>query len=296
MIEWLNNLDIKLLIGLISSLTSILIFIAGWFVKMAYERTSLKYKLLKEFEFEQKRRLKEEIAKNKIPLLNIVEDLNHRLWNFKENIQKGWHQSSKEEWRTKEKYYLKSFVYRFLVLIHWILRVERDTMTVDSTIADNKDLVFLKYIKAIKKVFCSAKLLEELGYKNDGHNTNHFFKDDLIGFSKIVLKGEAVMDFDEFKEETKDDYDRLRSVIVYFSKIQDTGDDKNLNVLMCFHLMLIFFLDEFGYNYQRTEEDKLDSLLKFYSSKIQIKNGFVDFLKKNKLTSEMNKVVSELSK
>lgn len=294
MLDWFNMIDEKLQVVIISSITSVLIFIFGWVIKVFYERNSLNFKLLKEFEFEQKRRLKEEIAKNKIPLLNIVEDLNHRIWNFKENIDKNWHNITQEDWENKEKYYLKSFVYRFLVLIHWVIKVERDTVTIDSTIADKKDLLFLKFIKSFKNIFCSTEILNELNYKNDGHNTNHFFKDDLIGYSKFVLEGNRVVDFDEFKMGSKNKYSELKEVIQYFTNIQNNKEDKNLNVLMCFHLVAISFLNEFGHQYQKTESKKLKDLTFFYKDKIHIKRGFEKFVSKNKLSQEMKPIINEL--
>ena len=89
--DWFNNADIKLQVVIISSLTSIAIFLLGWLIKVIYERNSLNYKLKKEYQFEQKKKLKEEIAKNKMHLLNSAEELNHRLWNFSQHVDENWH-------------------------------------------------------------------------------------------------------------------------------------------------------------------------------------------------------------
>lgn len=108
--DWFNNADIKLQVVIISSLTSIAIFLLGWLIKVIYERNSLNYKLKKEYQFEQKKKLKEEIAKNKMHLLNSAEELNHRLWNFSQHVDENWHKVSKQDWFETEQYYINSFV------------------------------------------------------------------------------------------------------------------------------------------------------------------------------------------
>lgn len=293
MIDWFDNLDIKLQVVIISSLTSTFVFIIGWIIKIIYERNSLRYRLKKEFEFEQKKKLKEDIAKNKIPLLNIVEEFNYRLWNLNENIDKNWLKITQEQWNAMEKYYTRSFVYRFLVFIHWTLKTEKDTISIDTTIADKNDILFLKYIKTFKDFFCEPKLLSDLNYSNST-SSHHFFKNDLNGLSKIVIENERVIDFDEFSEKTKNDYNKLNKVIRYFSEIKNEDTDKNLNVLRCFHLIAISFLNEFGHSYQKTDKNKIKELTTIYKDKIKIKNGLNDFIVKSKIKKEMKFMINKL--
>jgi hypothetical protein len=295
MMDWLNTLDIKIQVVLISSATSILIFLLGWFFKGLYERYSLNYKLKKEFEFEQKKQLKQDIAKNKIYLLNAAEELNHRLWNFSQNVGKDWHNVSEKDWFKKDQYYINSFIYRFLVFIHWILKTEKDTVSVDSTIADENDIRFLKYIKTFKDIFTDADLLVELKYDRT-HNSNHFFKNDLVGYSKFVLNyTNQVFDFDDFENILKKNYSPLQKVIEYFSSIRDNDLDKNLNILRCTHLLVISFLNEFGHSYQKTEKKKINKISGVYKSKIKIKLGFTEFIEKSKLQDEMKAMLKKIN-
>ncbi len=293
MIEWFNQLDIKVQVVIISSITSIFVFLIGWFFKIFYERNSLRYKLRKEYEFEQKKKLKEEIAKHKMPLLNITEEFNHRLWNFNENIDKNWHQINKQEWEERTKYYTRSFVYRFLVFLHWVLKTEKDTVSIDSIIADKNDILYLKYIKTFKDIFSEPKLLSELNYLN-GNNQNHFFKNDLIGYSKWVIEGDRVIDFDEFSDKTENEFDELEKVINYFSNIQNDNNDKNLNVLRSFHLLIISFLNKYGHTYQKTDNTKIKELADIYKGKIKIKKGFESFIEKSKLESELKGILKKI--
>lgn len=287
--EWISNIDVKLLAALISGAVAIFLFTLGWFIKVIYEKFSLNYKMKIEFEFEQKKKLKEEIAKNKIPLVNSIEELNHRMFNFNKNIEKKWHQLTKEKWKTGDNYYLKSFVYRFLVFLYWMLKTEKDIITIDSTIADKKDILYLQYIKTFKDIFTDTDLLKELGYESSS-NTNHFFKNNLIQYSKWVVEDGNLIDYDVFEINSKDEYKKMSKVIEYFSKIENLPTDKSLNVLKCFHLLAISFLNKFGHHYQITNQEKMDKLLKKYSSEIKVKGGFKKFINKSKLDDELKEI------
>jgi hypothetical protein len=283
--NWFNNLDIKLQVIIISSLTSILIFFLGWIIRIIYERTSLNYKLRKEYHFEQKKKLKEEIAKNKMHLLNAGEELNHRLWNFSQNVGENWHSKTKEEIFNSEQYYIKSFVYRFLKFLHWVIETEKDTISFDTIVANKKDILFLKYVKTFKDIFTDADLLKDLGY-NKTHNTNHFFKNDLKTYTKLVTINGEVIDFDEFKETLLVEYDTLEKVVEYFSKIENLNSDKNLNILRACHLIIIKFLNTFGHDYQKTNSEKINKITEKYKTELLIKKELKIFIKKSKLNRE----------
>lgn len=294
MLEWFESLDLPLQVVIISSLTSLVLFLIGWFFKVFYDRFSLTHKMKKEFEFEQKKKLKEEIAKNKTHFLNSVEELNHRMWNFSQNVHKNWHKVSPEDWfQTDDQYYINSFLYRFLCFLHWTLKTEKDTISVDTTIAIKEDLLYLKWVKTFKDIFTDADLLKELNYDNT-RNLNHFYKNDLMGYSKFIIENHTVMDFDEFKVKLQTNYAPLKKVIEYFSLIESNDRDKNLNVLRCFHLLAIKFLNDFGHDYQRTDKKKIGRITGLYKSKINIKEGFKEFVKKSKLKNEMRTLIKKI--
>lgn len=291
MIEWFYKLDVKIQAGIISGLTSISVLILGWIIKIIYERNSLKFKLRKEFDFEQKKKLKEEIAKNKIHLLNSAEELNHRLWNFSQKAGENWHKVNHTDWFKPSRYYINSFVYRFLVFIHWIIETERNTLTVDSTIANSDDILYLKFIKTLKDIFTDVDLFEGMGY-DSRHDTNHFFKNDLIGYSKSIVENERVLDFDEFLR--IDEKDKISKVFEYFVKVNNDPSDKNFNVLKCSHLLIITFLNIYGHDYQKTTNKKIKTITEKYKQEIQIVDNFESFIKKSKITKEMKSVLKKI--
>ncbi len=289
MIETIKNIDFS------TYLIPVLTFIFGWITKIIYERYTLNFKLKKEFEFEQKKKLKEEIAQNKMRLLNSAEELNHRLWNFSQHVGENWHRVSANDWNTTEQYYLKSFVYRFLKFLYWNIQTEKDTISIDTTIAEKDDILFLKYIKTFKDIFTDVDLLAELNY-DKAHNTNHFFKNNLADYCILVTQGGEILSFENFKEIMDREYQSLEKVINYFSTIQDSDDDKNLNVLRVCHLLIIQFLNTFGHDYQKTDEEKIKKITELYEPKLKIKKGMVEFIKKSKLEKEMKSITEKITK
>lgn len=264
-------------------------------LKVTFDRFSLNHKLKKEFYYEQKKQIKQEISKTKTPLLNSCEELNYRLWNFNTNIDKNWHKTPMSNWASSDVYYLRSYVYRLLVFFFWILKTEKELTHYDATIADKKDLNYLMYIKTFKNIFCDTMILKELRYNSD-LATNHFFKNDLQKYSDYV-KGDNddVIDFDTFSEKIKADYSSIQKVFKYINDISNNDDNKNLNVIRCFHLILIKFLSSYGHDYHKTDDKKLKQFIKDHYNNLKIKNGFNEFLIRNKMENEMKKEIKYIN-
>ncbi|MCX2743737.1 hypothetical protein OO013_07670 [Mangrovivirga sp. M17] len=293
MMEFINSLDIKLQATIISALTSLFIFVVGWLFKFFYERNSLSFRLDKEYTFEQKKKLKEEISKYKIPLLNACEEFNYRLRNFNKRTKENLHRIDPDKWFETDQYYLNSFIYRFLVILHYVYKIEQETLSIDSTVADKSDIKFLKFIKTFKNIFSELDLLTPLGYKWSD-TKNHFWKNELKGFTLWVVENDRVIEFDEFVPKLRFNYNELRKIIEYFSKIENDPNDKTLNVLRCFHLLIIQFLNFYGHTYQVTPEAKVNTIVNFYSENIKIVDAFENFISESKLDQEMKSILKKL--
>ena len=57
-----TELEVEMQAAIVSAITSLIIFGLGWLIRILYESYSLNYKLKKEYLFEQKKLIKEEIA------------------------------------------------------------------------------------------------------------------------------------------------------------------------------------------------------------------------------------------
>lgn len=289
MIDYLKTLDFTTFI--IPAFT----FIAGIIAKIIYERYTLNYRLKIEYTFEQKKKLKEEIAKNKTALLNATEELNHRLWNFSQHISTKRYNVSKNDWFQSEQYYINSFIYRFLKVLDLTIKTEEDTISIDSTIgskiADENDIIFLKYIKTFKDIFTDKDLITGLPAQT---KTTHFYKNNLFGYASYIKTNETVISFEKFEVVLKNNYLELEKVITYFTEIQNNNNDCSLNVLKCYHLLAINFLNKFGHDYQVTKEDKIKDITDKYKNEINIKTEFEEFIKKSKLEKEMKNIIGKI--
>jgi hypothetical protein len=143
-------------------------------------------------------------------------------------------------------------------------------------------------------MFSDIEILKELNY-GPGDDTNHFFKNDLETYGNWLIENDKLIGFEKFKEKLKLDYDKYQKVIEYWTKIQNLDTDKNLNVLRSFHLIAISFLNKYGHEYQKTNKDKLKILTDGYKQNLKVKIGLKNFLSKNKLDKEMQKIYKAIS-
>ena len=159
----MNWEDPKIQAAVISAIISVITVLLSFFLKSIYERHFHIFKLESEHEYEQRKKIKEVIAKHKTQLLDSAESLNHRLWNFSEKHNKNWH-TVKNLKLLHEHYYLASFTYRMLAFFAWMRKVEREMVFLDGTVATKQDLNFVKYLKIFPQLLCDVTLFEGLDY------------------------------------------------------------------------------------------------------------------------------------
>lgn len=129
-------------------------------------------KLESEHKYEQQKYLKNLLAKNKMQLLNIAAQLNHRLWNYSENHKENWLNVNRDYELGN---YFKSFVFRFVTFFAYIQKIESELIFIDSTFASKKDLEFIKFLRTFPKLFCDVKLFDGFEY-DKSKSTDHFFE------------------------------------------------------------------------------------------------------------------------
>jgi hypothetical protein len=247
----------------------------------------------KDFYFKQRIEIKKLLSLTKTPLIKSAEELNYRLWNLSSHLERKWHNVEEVNWKTAPNYYLKSFTYRFLSFLYWTIKAEESIYSLDLKQADSEDALYLKYIKTLKHFFCERDLLDELVYKPE-QNTNHFYKDHLGKFSNYLNQDGKFISFEEFEEKFMQNSDSIRFVIKYITNIDNDEKNLNYNVIKCFHLFLMLFLNKYGLDYHYTSKKKLKDLMKEKYNNIKIKKGFYNFLERNKVLKEAKIIVKTL--
>ena len=294
--EWFKGLDVGVQAAIISAAVSIFIYILGALANWFREKYMLSYKLKKEYTFNQKMHIKENLAKSKTPLIKAAEDLNYRLWNFSDNIDKGWHYNNDEEIKKPYYgYYLKSFVYRLLSFFYWIDKAENDIYDFDFSLADKSDQVYVKYVKTMENFFCEKLLIEDLIADNPEDSSHHFYKNVLSHFISYMENNGRLLTFDQFTSKVENDFSPIGFVFYYIREIQNNKNDPKYNIIMSFHLFLMLFLNKYGLDYQKTDRKKFHDIVeKKYKDKIVIKEKLLLFLEQNKILNEMTWIRREL--
>lgn len=253
--------------ALVSSIITLFIFLAKSLVGSFWDKYFHKFKIKTEHEYEQRKKIKEAIAKHKVPLLESAEVLNHRLWNFSGNCINGWHVITCRE-NINNKYYLQSFCYRVLAFLAWCKKFEREMVFLDSTLSTKDDLYFVKYIKIMQSIFSDTVIFHGQGYDSE-HATDHFFKDELTSMVEFMITEKGVITFAEFK---KCDSKKYSEMIKYISSIFLGRNCKKWFLINNFHFVLMAFLSKYGYDYQKTEINKLKGLRSTQPQNILAKN------------------------
>lgn len=166
--------DPKIQAAVISALVSVITVLLSFLLKSFYERHFHIFKLESEHEYEQRKKIKEVIAKHKTQLLDAADSLNHRLWNFSANHSRDWHTSQNLK-LLPQHYYLASFTYRMLAFFAWLRKIEGEMVYLDSTVATKQDLNFVKYLKLFPQLMCDVALFDGLDY-NGEYSKDHFLK------------------------------------------------------------------------------------------------------------------------
>ncbi len=252
--------DPKVIAAIIAAITSIItIFILKPFI----EKRLFKFKLVEEHKYEQRKLIKEVLAKNKVNLLNSAEQLNHRFWNFRNNYSKNWH-LVKGDYFNKENYYFNSFIYRILAFFAWIKITNKEMIFIDTTIATKDDLFFIKYLQIFPQIMCDLFLFEGFEYDSNS-SSDHFFRNDFENIITTLIENEVVIDYAKYLNKLDNEMGNLKEQYSRLCNFLDglSPNEKRLRFdrLQLLHLTIITFLNKYGYDFQYTDKEKIIKII-----------------------------------
>ena len=251
--------DPKITVALISAAVSVVTVLLSFLLKTWFERNFLVFKLEAEHRYDQKKKIKEVIAKNKTSLLDAAESLNHRFWNFSINYEKGWH-TTNDFSDLSGQYYLASFAYRILSFFAWVRRIETQMVFLDATVASSADINFIKFLRILNQVMCDTVLFKGLDY-NDFYATDHFFKNDFNHICECFWKDESVLSYADFKNNSKGCLAQTKPMLAMLSGVGPREDRLRWDRLQALHYLLLMFLNAYGYDFQYTSSKKIKTLV-----------------------------------
>jgi hypothetical protein len=257
-------------------------------LKSTLDISSHASKLDQEHEYNQKKKIKEVISKYKVRLIDSAESLNHRMWNFNANYGELWHLSNSDN--IENQYYLYSFVYRILAFFSWCRLTEKEMLFLDSTVANNIDLDFVKFLKLLPQVMCDAALFDGLEYDHS-HDTDHFFLNNFQSTLDQLHSEDGVMSFDEFKNKVAKDELDVSSIVDFISGLSPEEDRPRWYRLQVMHYTLQMFINSFGYDFQHTDITRIKEQKAKHKGNPSLKN-LVNMISKIKL--DQNNEVSAI--
>jgi hypothetical protein len=269
-------MDKTIIVALIASGTSIATLVI---FKPIIDRYFLKFQLRQTYKAEQAKKVKDHIAIHKGILLQCVENLHGRLKNYAKNHSEPWLKANGNY--IPERYYLDSTVYRFLVFFAQIKIIEKDLIYIDTVIAQKKDLRMLKYFKLFHIIMCDVDLFENHVY-DANEETDHFFSNSFYSLSNSVIDNKQIIDFEEFIMKKPIIISKIEKIYKYFDSINPNESRLRCERLKILHLALIVFLNEYGYDYHKTDTKKLKFLKQKLGTYTLIDN-FRKMIKKVKL-------------
>ncbi len=225
-------------------------------VSYYFRKREARHKLAVEYEYEQRKKLRDLIGSYHGRLLQACNSLNYRFWNLYANADADWLKSDGDYKRPG--YYLLSFVHRFLAVFSFTRQFENEAIYVDRRIAEKKDFVFLNYVEAIRWVMTDVALFDGVPY-DSSHQRDHFFADNFRQYCDgCAAQGRFIT-----YEELQDRVERVRSldpVLRFFDSLQRAEDRLRWDRLVALHLLLMAFVNSFGYEPQYSSQTHFDSV------------------------------------
>jgi len=254
-----------------------------------FKRSETRHKLEVEYEYEQRKRLRELIGRYHGRLLNASTNLNHRLWNLYTHHDKRWLDVNGVYQGAG--YYFVSTIYRFLSVFSLIRQLETEAVLLDGRIAEEKDYTFLNYAAALHWVMTDVALFESLSY-DSFKQKDHFFSDYFRHYGEVCSKDQKLLTFEEFSTGPYCSHE-LDPVLKYFDGLRPDEPRLRWDRIIALHMILMAFNNVFGYRRQYSNQEHFDSAAKQLRNK-QILANLVEWLRRHDLggDKEVRKIIA----
>jgi hypothetical protein len=240
--------DARVQAALISAVVAILVTIIATPLRYFIDRRALRHKLRTEYEYEQRKYLRDLIGLYHGRLLQAAEDMNSRVFNLYLYQDRGWLKVPDEKY-SEASYYFRTTVYRFLAISTLVHRFEGEALYIDSRIAEENDFIFLKYVRALRLIVTEVSLFRDLEY-DESEEKDHFFADTLKKISSSCWSRDRLVTLKEFEPRLGKNRD-FDAALQFFNNLKASETRLRWDRLVAFHLLLAAFINTFGYDFQR---------------------------------------------
>lgn len=151
-------------------------------------------------------------------------------------------------------------MYRFITFFSYIRQIENGLIYIDSTFAGKSDLEFIKFLRTFPQLFCDVKLFEGVQY-DKSLAIGHFFRNSFENICDSFIHQNEIVTYSNFIEEIgKFEYEN-KKLFEYFDSISIDESRYRFDLLKHFHLIIIAFLNTYGYDFQRSTIRQINEVI-----------------------------------
>jgi hypothetical protein len=204
-----------------------------------------------DFKAEQRKAIKTALAKYKVPLIKVCDEVNHRYWNFTENWSSAVYSPGGEY--GKAEYHFKSYIYRVLAVFAWIKITEDNLIYLDTTIASKEEMDILKYFRLLRESLSSTQMYKNFDQKYL-NSSDVFSRHQLDEMAEILINDNKVISFTAFEEKYTTILPAIRPFCVFLDGINPEEERLRWDRFQVFHFVLMAFLNKVGYDFQQVDK------------------------------------------
>lgn len=243
---------------ILASVTALVTTLAASPARLFVEKRLQRSQVEIEYEHEQRKALRGKIGIYHGRLLEAALDLNYRLVNLRLNWAAGW-LSLNGAYRAPagHHHYFRTTAFRFIRLAGLAHRFEREAIVVDGRIATKAEKAFVRYPQAFRWVMTDVALFKGLAY-DLSESDAHFFTDQLRQLCSEAWEDAEEIEFSQLESRivASDVFDDL---LCYFDGLEP--ELLKWDRLMSLQLLLMAFINTFGYEYQRSDRGHFDEVV-----------------------------------
>ena len=219
-------------------------------------------------------------------------DLFHfRMLNLYRNVGEGW-LNVRDDYGTYS-YYFHSSVLRFLILLSLALRFEREAVFIEEEYARENEVQFFWFCKAMRWATTDVhNLFRDVDDYDMSYAADHFFTDQLRDICALIANGdEPEMGLSHFVSAAGEP--ELQPAMQFFDGLRPDEDRHRWDRVVALHLVVIGFLNNFGYGPQGSDEARLAEVVARFNNP-RVPGNLAAMLGKLGLTDRVHPLVTAL--
>lgn len=255
----------------IAGVVSLVVSVFSPYLKHGLDKRFHKRKLEIEYAYEQRKLLKDRLARYKGQFLEAGGSLEERMSNFYLNESKGWLEALPPG-GCKYGYYQSTFAYRILKTISICRAVENQALYLDPTVALEEDKEFLASMKLYLIIWSAGGLFRDLEY--DGSvGKDHIFRDVLSLMAESFMEDDGVTQWKKFNGIIEGDECDFEPILELLDGVRRGESGRyRFDRMVAMHLVLCAILNNCGYKEQRTDPKGLEYIAGMCENKTILRN------------------------